>query len=96
LSLPVNPTGKKGGFVPGDIFQEGLNRCIELIVQRKDVEYGSWHIRHVWARHLKDIQELKSEFRSTVGLSKCSGRHKDSHEKPEFNTLFQEYHNADI
>jgi hypothetical protein len=96
LSLLVNPTGEKGGFVPGDIFQEGLNRCIEPIVQRKDAEYGSWHIRHVWARNLKDIQELKSEFRSTVGLSKRSGRHKDPHEKPEFKTLLREYRNAEI
>ena len=91
LSLLVNPTGEKGGFVPGNIFQEGLNRCIEPIVQRKDAEYGSWHIRHVWARNLKDIQELKLEFRSTVGLSKHSGRHKDPHKKPEFKTLLREY-----
>ena len=96
LSLLVNPTGEDGGFVPGDIFQEGLNRCLEPIVQRKDAEYGSWHIRHVWARNLKDIQELKSEFRSTVGLSKCSGHPKDPHEKPEFKTLLREYRNAEI
>jgi len=95
-SLLVNPTGEKGGFIPCDIYQEGLNRCIEPIVQRKDVEYGSWFIRHVWARNLKDIQELKSEFRSTVGLSKRSGRHKDPHEKPEFKILLREYKKAEI
>jgi len=95
-SLLVNPAGEKGGFVAGDIYQEGLNRCIEPVVQRKDCEYGSWHIRHVWARNLKDIQELKSEFRSSVGLSKRSGRHKDPHEKPEFKILLREYREAEL
>jgi hypothetical protein len=62
MSLLVNPTGESGGFVPGDIYQEELHRCIEPIVQRKDAEYGSWHIHHMWSRNLKDIQELKSDF----------------------------------
>ena len=25
MSLLVNPTGEKGGFTPGDIYQEGIN-----------------------------------------------------------------------
>jgi len=95
-SLLVNPTGEQGGFVPGDIYQEGLNRGIEPIIQHKDADFGSYHVRHIWARNIKDIQELKSEFRAGVGLAKRSGRHKDPHEKPEFKILLREFKNAEL
>jgi hypothetical protein len=55
LSLVVNPTGEEGGFIAGDIYQEGLNRGIEPIVQKKDAAY---HIQHLWSRNIKDIQDL--------------------------------------
>ena len=64
-----------------------INQCIEPNVQWKDADYGSWHIRHIWSRNLKDIQELKSDFRSTVGLSKRSGCHKDPHENLKLNSI---------
>jgi hypothetical protein len=32
MSLLVNPTSEKGGFTPGDIYQEGLNRGIEPVI----------------------------------------------------------------
>jgi hypothetical protein len=92
----VDPTGEKGGFVLGDIYQEGLNRGIEPIIQHKDTDFGSYHVRHIWARNIKDIQELKSEFHAGVGLAKRSGRHKDPHEKPEFKILLREYKNAEL
>ena len=75
MSLLVNPTGKRDGFVPADIYQEGLNCGIEPIIQHKDADFGSYHIRHIWAHNIKDTQELKSEFRAGVGLAKRSGRH---------------------
>jgi hypothetical protein len=96
MSLLVNPTGEQGGFVPGDIYQEGLNRGIEPIIQHKDADFGSYHVRHIWARNIKDIQELKLEFRAGVGLAKRSGCHKDPHEKPEFKILLQEFKNAEL
>jgi hypothetical protein len=83
LSLVVNP----GGCIPGDIYQEGLNRGIEPIVQGKEAGFGAYHIRHLWSRNMKDIQDLHKTFRTGVGLSKRSGRHKDPHEKPEFKIL---------
>ncbi|KAL0948534.1 hypothetical protein HGRIS_011094 [Hohenbuehelia grisea] len=43
-SIVVNPEGKVGGFLEADIFQEGLNRCIEPIIPRKDAEV--WFILH--------------------------------------------------
>jgi len=96
LSLVVNQTGEEGGFVAGDIYQEGLNRGIEPIVQKKDANFGAYHIRHLWSRNIKDIQDLRSTFRTGVGLSKRSGRHKDSHEKPEFKTLLREYKKVEL
>ena len=96
LSLVVNPTGKEGGFVAGDIYQEGLNRGIEPIVQKKDANFGAYHIRHLWSRNIKDIQDLWSTFRTGVGLSKRSGHHKDPHKKPEFKTLLHEYKKAEL
>ena len=96
MSLLVNPTGEKGGFTPGDIYQEGLNRGIEPVIQHKDADFGSYHVRHIWARNIKDIQELKSEFRTGVELAKCSGCHKDPHEKPEFKILLREYKKAEL
>ena len=96
LSLVVNPTGEEGGFVAGDIYQEGLNRGIEPIVQKKDANFGAYHIRHLWSRNIKDIQELRTTFRTGVGLSKRSGRHKDPHNKPEFKTLLREYKAAEL
>jgi hypothetical protein len=53
-------------------------------------------VRHIWAHNIKDIQELKSEFRAGVGLAKRSGHHKDPHEKTEFKILLWEFKNAEI
>jgi hypothetical protein len=58
LSLVVNPTGEEGGFVAGNIYQEGLNRGIKPIVQKKDANFGAYHIRHLWSCNIKDIQDL--------------------------------------
>jgi len=96
FSLVVNPTGEEGGCVPGDIYQEGLNRGIEPIVQRKDAGFGAYHIRHLWSRNMKDIQDLHKTFRTGVGLSKRSGHHKDPHEKPEFKILLRDYKESEL
>ena len=96
FSLVVNPTGEEGGCVPGDIYQEGLNRGIEPIVQRKDAGFGAYHIRHLWSRNMKDIQDLHKTFRTGVGLSKRSGHHKDPHQKPEFKILLRDYKESEL
>jgi len=69
-ALLVNPSGLAGNFEPGNIFQEKLNRCIEPIIQRKDTDFGSYHVRHLWSRNIHDIYQLKSDFRAGVGLAK--------------------------
>lgn len=96
FALLVNPTGLAGGFQLGDIYQEKLNRCIEPIIQRKDTDFGSYHVRHLWSRNINDIYELKADFRTGVGLAKRSGRHKEPHEKSEFKTLLKEYKNEEL
>jgi hypothetical protein len=96
LSLVVNLTGEEGGFVAGDIYQEGLNQGIEPIVQKKDANFGAYHIQHLWSCNIKDIQDLWSTFWRGVGLSKRSGCHKDPHEKPELKTLLHEYKKAEL
>ncbi|KAF8230881.1 hypothetical protein L208DRAFT_1205269, partial [Tricholoma matsutake] len=73
-----------------------LNRGIESTIQHKDADFSSYHVRHVWACNIKDIQELKSEFRVGVGLAKRSGHHKDPHERPEFQILLCEYKSAEL
>ncbi|KAJ7267142.1 hypothetical protein C8J57DRAFT_1068065 [Mycena rebaudengoi] len=90
LSTVLNPDGTAGKFKPCDIFQELLNRCIDPIVQRKDADYGSNHVRNIWSRNIKDIYELKTDFRAGVGLAERSGKHKKPHERPEVKTLYPE------
>ncbi|KAL0956773.1 hypothetical protein HGRIS_002893 [Hohenbuehelia grisea] len=87
----VNLTGNPGDFQPADIVQEGLNRCFEPLIQRKDTEFGSDHVRNVWSRNIKDIYELKEEFRKGLGLAKRSGKHRKPHEKTEVRILLEEY-----
>ncbi|KAJ7497873.1 hypothetical protein B0H11DRAFT_2384714 [Mycena galericulata] len=91
MSMVLNPDGSEGGCKPCDIFQEFLNRCIDPVVQRKDADYGADHVRNTWSRNIKDIYDLKNDFRAGLGLSKRSGRHKKPHERPEVRTLLHEY-----
>ncbi|KAJ7289648.1 hypothetical protein C8J57DRAFT_1430275 [Mycena rebaudengoi] len=90
LSTVLNPNGTAGKFKPCDIFQELLNRCIDPIVQRKDADYGSNHVRNIWSRNIQDIYKLKTDFRAGVGLAERSGKHKKPHERPEVKTLYPE------
>ncbi|KAJ7434386.1 hypothetical protein B0H11DRAFT_2372740, partial [Mycena galericulata] len=73
-----------------------LNRCIDPVVQRKDTDYGSYHVRTIWSRNIKDIYDLKADFRASVGLAKRSGRHKEPHERPEVKILLREYQKAEL
>ncbi|KAJ6592012.1 hypothetical protein B0H10DRAFT_2233056 [Mycena sp. CBHHK59/15] len=96
LSMVLNPDGSAGGFKAGDIFQEFLNRCIDPIVQRKDADYGANHVRNIWSRNIKDIYDLKNDFRTGLGLEKRSGRHKKPHERPEVKILLREYQATEL
>lgn len=96
MSTVLNPDGADGHCQPCDIFQEFLNRCIEPVVQRKDADYGADHVRNVWSRNLKDIYDLKQQFRAGLGLEKRSGKHKKPHERPEVKTLLREYEAAEL
>ena len=95
-SLLVNLTGEWGGFILGDIYQEGINWGIEPIIQHKDADFGSYHVQHTWAHNIKDIQELKLKFRTGIGLAKHFGCHKDPHEKPKFKILLREFKSAEL
>jgi hypothetical protein len=55
LSMVLNPDGTAGGSKACDIFQGLLNRCIDVIVHRKDADYGAPHVRNTWSRNMKDI-----------------------------------------
>ncbi|KAF7372496.1 hypothetical protein MVEN_00111400 [Mycena venus] len=96
MSLVLNPDGVAGKFTPCDIFQEKLNKCIDPIVQRKDADYGANHVREIWSRNIKDIYDLKKDFRSGVGLAKRAGKHKKPHERPEIKTLLREYRSTEL
>ncbi|KAJ7726617.1 hypothetical protein B0H16DRAFT_1735544 [Mycena metata] len=96
MSTVINPDSKEGGSKACDIFQEFLNRCIDPVVQRKDTDYGAHHVRNVWSRNIKDIYDLKTDFRSSLGLEKRSSRHKKLHERPEVKTLLCEYQAVEL
>ncbi|KAJ7201497.1 hypothetical protein B0H12DRAFT_1036342 [Mycena haematopus] len=96
LSTILNPDGTEGTFKPCDIYQEFLNRCIDPLVQRKDADYGAFQMRNVWSRNIKDIYDLKKDFRQELELSKRSGRHKQPHERPEVKILLQTYSTTEL
>ncbi|KAK6988318.1 hypothetical protein R3P38DRAFT_3332094 [Favolaschia claudopus] len=96
LSMVVNPTGEEGLFKACDIFQEYLNACTEPIVQRKDAEYGSDLIRNIWARNIKDIHDLKKEYRKGLELTKRGGKHATPHERPEVKILLETYKREEL
>ncbi|KAJ7887465.1 hypothetical protein B0H13DRAFT_1455250, partial [Mycena leptocephala] len=48
------------------------------------------YVRNIWSRNIKDIYELKTDFRAGVGLSKRSAKHPKPHERPEVKTLLAE------
>lgn len=95
-SMVCNPSGRVGGSQACDIFQEKMNRELEPIIQRKDTDYGSDNIRNMWSRNLKDIYDIKSEMRTSVGLSKRSGRHTHPHSRPEVRILLQHYKDVEL
>jgi hypothetical protein len=95
-STICNPSRKRGDFQACDMFQERMNRELEPILQRKDTDYGSNHVRNLWSRNLKDIYDLKAEMRQSVGLAKRSGRHKAPHEKPEVKILLRHYNDTEL
>ncbi|KAJ7801411.1 hypothetical protein B0H14DRAFT_2312024, partial [Mycena olivaceomarginata] len=73
-----------------------LNRCVDPLVQRKDADYGSFQVRNVWSRNIKDIYDLKTDFRNGLDLSKRSGKHKKPHERPEVKKLLQTYRTTEL
>ncbi|KAJ7845241.1 hypothetical protein B0H14DRAFT_2584802 [Mycena olivaceomarginata] len=95
-SLLCNPSIKPGGFQACDIFQERMNLVLEPVLQRKDNDYGSDHVRNMWSRNLKDIYDIKAEMRQSVGLAKRSGRHKAPHQKPEVKMLLRHYKDTEL
>ncbi|KAJ7136425.1 hypothetical protein C8R43DRAFT_818403, partial [Mycena crocata] len=95
-SLICNPSGEAGGGQGCDLFQERMNRELEPILQRKDTDYGSNHVRNLWSRNLKDIYDMKADMRRGVGLAKRSGRHKEPHQKPEVKTLLRHYKDTEL
>ncbi|KAF4581448.1 hypothetical protein EYR40_009733 [Pleurotus pulmonarius] len=95
-SMLINLTGHPGDWQPADIVQELLNRCLEPVIQRKDAQFGSFHIRNHWARNIVDIYKLKSDARESVGLGERSGKHKKPHENPEVRILLDEYRRTQV
>ncbi|KAJ7232706.1 hypothetical protein C8J57DRAFT_1026619, partial [Mycena rebaudengoi] len=87
LSVVLNPNRTTGKFTVGDIFQELLSCCINPIVQSRDTDYGSNHVRNIWSRNIKNIYDLKTDFRMGVGLADHTGKHKKPHERREVKTL---------
>jgi hypothetical protein len=57
---------------------------------------GAHHVCEIWSQNIKDIYDLKTDFRSGVGLAKRAGKHKKPHERPEVKTLLREYRNAEL
>ncbi|KAF4596165.1 hypothetical protein EYR40_008153 [Pleurotus pulmonarius] len=95
-SLLVNLSGKPGDWQPADIVQELLNRCLEPVIQRKDSQFGSYHIRHLWSRNIMDIYQLKADMREDIGLSERTGKHTKPHEKPEVRILLKAYMESEL
>ncbi|KAK6969274.1 hypothetical protein R3P38DRAFT_3337119 [Favolaschia claudopus] len=96
FSMVLNPDGGHGQFKPCDIYQEFLNKCLDPIVQRKDADYGAFHIRNIYSRNIKDIHDLKTEFRKGLDLTKRTSKHKKPHEKPEVKILLKTYRDNEL
>ncbi|KAJ7936588.1 hypothetical protein B0H13DRAFT_1589566, partial [Mycena leptocephala] len=72
---------------------EFLNGCIDPLV---DADYGAFQMRNIWSRNIKDIYDLKNDFRTGLDLRKRSGNHKKPHERPEVKILLQTYSAAEL
>jgi hypothetical protein len=90
-AMVVNLSGKEGGFAAGDMIQEFFNRLLEAIIEHKGAQFGEPFVRHVISRNLHHMGRVKTDLRSSVGLSVRSGRHSDPHTRPEVKTLLQVY-----
>lgn len=90
-SLLVNLSCVDGKWLPADIVQELFNRYLEPLIQRKDTDFGSWLLRQMYSRNVKDIYELHAQIRESLGLSKRSAHHTDPHQRPEVKTLLASY-----
>jgi hypothetical protein len=53
-------------------------------------------MRNIWSRNIKDIYDLKNDFRTGLDLRKRSGKHKKPHERPEVKILLQVYSSAEL
>jgi hypothetical protein len=74
--------------------QEKMNRELKPIIQLKDTEYGSDHVRNLWARNIIDIYDIKAKMGDSIRLEKCSGRCKHPYSKPEVKSLLRHYKDA--
>jgi hypothetical protein len=90
-AMVVNLSGKEGGFAAGDIIQEFFNRLLEAIIERKGAQFGEPFVRNVISRNLHHMGRVKTDLRSSIGLSARSGRHSDPHTRPEVKTLLEVY-----
>ena len=90
-AMVVNLSGKEGGFAAGDIIQEFFNRLLKAIIERKGAQFGEPFVREVISRNLHHMGRVKTDLRSSIGLSAHAGRHSNPHTRPEVKTLLTLY-----
>ncbi|CAL1715106.1 unnamed protein product [Somion occarium] len=95
-SLVVNLSGKGGHFCAADWLQERNNRIIQMIAERKGVQYNARYLRNVVSRNVHHLSRLLDDIRSGVDLKDHSAKHCKPHENAELTILLQIFRSEEI
>lgn len=92
----VNPSGEPGRWIEGDLHLEHINLILETMIEHKDAEWDSQHIRTVVAPNVSHFVTLKNTYREGLGLAKRRGAHTSPHCRPEVRALLDAFKKEDV
>ncbi|KAI0682786.1 hypothetical protein BC835DRAFT_1297911 [Cytidiella melzeri] len=90
-NILINPSGKAGRYMEGDLYLEHLNLELEDMIKKKSAEWDSPHLRNVIAPNTAHFVTLKNSLHEGIGLAKMRGCHTVPHSRPEVKTLLKTY-----
>ncbi|KAH9893369.1 hypothetical protein C8Q73DRAFT_828246 [Cubamyces lactineus] len=92
----VNPTGRPGKTLEGDLFEEHINEQLEDAITRKDADWDNPFLREVISPNVYHFIELKDVWGAGVGLARRRGHHPDPHSRPEIRKLLETYRSEQL
>jgi hypothetical protein len=87
----VNLRGLPNSHMEGDLMQEHLNRDLQTMLSRGDLEWDANFARNIVSPNIARLSEIKKAWSVSLSMKTSSGAHTSPHSKPEVRRLLDSY-----